>query len=77
MTRPASPLLWLAVSRGVAPGLRWLSLHDLFSRRVVGWKLDQRMDAAPVIEALNRVLDHRQVERERLLFHDGLAHLMV
>ncbi|SBO42667.1 protein of unknown function [Cyanobium sp. NIES-981] len=26
---------------------------ELFSRRVVGWKLDQMMDAALVVEALN------------------------
>jgi putative transposase len=42
---------------------------DLYSRRVVGLKVDQRMDAAPVIEALNRALSHRQVKREQLLLH--------
>ncbi|WP_396103320.1 DDE-type integrase/transposase/recombinase [Cyanobium sp. Morenito 9A2] len=41
----------------------------MFSRRVVGWKLDHRMDAARVIEALNRTLGHRHVERETLLIH--------
>nr|WP_255376853.1 IS3 family transposase [Cyanobium sp. NIES-981] len=34
-------------------GWRYLAVWiDLFSRRVVGWKLDHRMDAALVIEAL-------------------------
>ena len=42
---------------------------DLFSRRVVGWTLDSRMDTALVIEALNRALGHRQVAPEALLLH--------
>ncbi|WP_432784700.1 IS3 family transposase [Cyanobium sp. BSA11S] len=51
-------------------GWRYLAVWiDLFSRRVVGWKLDRRMDAALVIEALNRALGHRQVEPEKLLLH--------
>jgi putative transposase len=49
-------------------GWRYLAVWiDLFSRRVVGWTLDQRMDAALVIEALNRALGHRQVEPAQLL----------
>jgi transposase InsO family protein len=51
-------------------GWRYLAVWiDLYSRRVVGWKLDQRMDAALVVEALNRALGHRQVEPEQLLVH--------
>ena len=51
-------------------GWRYLAVWiDLYSRRVVGWKLDQRMDAALVIEALNRALGHRLVEPEMLLIH--------
>jgi transposase InsO family protein len=51
-------------------GWRYLAVWiDLFSRRVVGWKLDHRMDAALVIEALNRALGHRRVEPETLLIH--------
>jgi putative transposase len=51
-------------------GWRYLAVWiDLFSRRVVGWALDQRMDAALVIEALSRALGHRQVEPEQLLIH--------
>lgn len=51
-------------------GWRYLAVWmDLFSRRVVGWKLDGRMDAALVIEALNRALGHRRVEPETLLIH--------
>ncbi len=51
-------------------GWRYLAVWiDLYSRRVVGWRLDQRMDAALVIEALNRALGHRRVEPEKLLIH--------
>ena len=51
-------------------GWRYLAVWiDLFSRRVVGWKLDHRMDAALVIEALSRALGHRQVEPDQLLIH--------
>ena len=42
---------------------------DLFSRRVIGWKLDDRVDAALVVEALNRALGHRQLKAEQLLIH--------
>ena len=45
------------------------SSNDLFNRRVVGWMLDQPMDAALVIEALHRALGHRRVEPETLLLH--------
>jgi transposase InsO family protein len=51
-------------------GWRYLAVWiDLFSRRVVGWKLDERMDAALVIEVLNRALGQRQVKAEQLLIH--------
>jgi transposase InsO family protein len=51
-------------------GWRYLAVWiDLFSRRVVGWKLETRMDAALVIEALNRALGHRLVEPAQLLIH--------
>ncbi|MGB7565975.1 MAG: DDE-type integrase/transposase/recombinase [Prochlorococcaceae cyanobacterium] len=42
---------------------------DLFSRHVVGWTLGSTVEAALVIEALNRALGHHQVEREQLLIH--------
>ena len=51
-------------------GWRYLAIWiDLFSRRVVGWKLDHRMDASLVIEALHRALGHSQVEPEQLILH--------
>ena len=42
---------------------------DLYSRRVVGWKLDQSGDAALVIVALNRALGHRQLAPDQLMLH--------
>jgi putative transposase len=49
-------------------GWRYLAVWiDLFSRRIVGWTLDSRMDTALVIEALNRAIGHRQVAPEALL----------
>jgi len=51
-------------------GWRYLAVWiDLFSRRVVGWMLDHRMEADLVIEALNRGLGLRRVEPETLLLH--------
>ncbi|MGB8167380.1 MAG: IS3 family transposase [Chthoniobacteraceae bacterium] len=51
-------------------GWRYLAVWiDLFSRRVVGWKLEQTMGASMVIEALNRALGHRRVKPEQLLIH--------
>ena len=51
-------------------GWRYLAVWiDQFSHRVVGWKLETRMDAALVIEALNRALGHRRVEPAQLLIH--------
>ncbi len=49
---------------------RYLAMWiDLFSRRVIGWKLERTMDASLVIEALNRALGHRPVEPEQLPIH--------
>jgi putative transposase len=44
-------------------------LGILYRRRVVGWKLDHRMDAALVIGALKRALGLRRMEAETLLLH--------
>ena len=53
-------------------GWRYLAAWvDLFSLRVVGWSLNHRMDAALVVEALNRALSRRQLELKQgqLLLH--------
>ena len=54
----------------IAAGRRYLAVWiNLCTRRVFGWKLDARMDAALVIEALHRALGQRQVEPEQLLLN--------
>ncbi len=51
-------------------GWRYLAVWiDLFSRRVVGWKLGESMGSSLVTEALNRALGLRHVEPEKLLIH--------
>ena len=51
-------------------GCRYLALWiDLFSRHFVGWMLDERMDAALVIGALNWAQGQRLVKAEQLLIH--------
>jgi transposase InsO family protein len=69
---PAANLRWagdITYIRSSA-GWRYLAVWiDLYSRRVVGWKLDHRMDTALVMEALNRALGHRRVEPEQLIIH--------
>ena len=49
--------------------MRLCVFFDLYSRRVVGWKLDHRMDTALVIVALDRALGHHLVEPEHLIIH--------
>lgn len=51
-------------------GWRYLAVWiDLYSRRVVGWKLGVSMEASLVIEALNRATGARSVNLERLMIH--------
>jgi transposase InsO family protein len=48
-------------------GWRYLAVWiDLFSRRMVG---GATMEATLVLEALNRALEHRQIEPDQLLIH--------
>jgi putative transposase len=69
---PAPNRCWAGVITYIrtTSGWRYLAVWiDLFSRRVVGWKLEQRMDADLVIEALNRALGQRLLQPEQLLIH--------
>ena len=51
-------------------GWRYLAVWiDLYSRRVVGWAMGATMEAALVLEALNRALGHRQIKPDQLLIH--------
>ena len=69
---PAPNLSWAGDITYIrtSAGWRYLAVWiDLYSRRVVGWKLAHRMDTALVMEALNRALGHRRVEPEQLIIH--------
>jgi transposase InsO family protein len=51
-------------------GWRYLAVWiDLYSRRVVGWKIGASMEANLVIEALDRALEARSVKLEKLMIH--------
>ena len=69
---PAANLRWVGDITFIrtSAGWRYLAVWiDLYSRRVIGWKLDHRMDTALVMEALNRDLGQRRVEPEQLIIH--------
>ncbi|MCX5949957.1 MAG: IS3 family transposase [Cyanobacteria bacterium] len=69
---PAPNLYWAGDITYIrtSAGWRYLAVWiDLYSRRVVGWKLAHRMDTDLVMEALNRALGHRRVEPEQLIIH--------
>lgn len=49
-------------------GWRYLAVWiDFYSRRVVGWAMGATMEAALVLEALNRAPGHRLIEADQLL----------
>jgi putative transposase len=63
--------IWVSDITYVATAEGWLYLAvilDLFSRRVVGWKLDERLDAGLVHQALQNALVLRQPQ-VGLYFH--------
>lgn len=63
--------IWVSDITYVATAQGWLYLAvilDLFSRRVVGWKLDDRLDAGLVHQALQNALVLRQPQAG-LYFH--------
>ena len=69
---PAPNRCWASDITSIRTRSGWRSLAvwiDLFSRPIVGWKLDARMDAPLVIEALSRALGHRLVKAHQLLIH--------
>jgi len=70
-TRPnrkwVSDITYIKVAR------QWLYLAvvmDLFSRRVIGWALDEHMREELVLEALDMAVTSRQIEPELLLHSD-------
>jgi transposase InsO family protein len=63
--------IWVADITYIHTGQGWLYLAailDLYSRRIVGWAMGEKIDAALVLKALAMALLHRQPPAN-LLFH--------
>ena len=59
---------------GGTSGDKWLFLAvwlDLFSRRIVGWQIDEHMEEQLVMAALGQVLRHRTVSSGLIVHSDG------
>jgi putative transposase len=69
---PEAPnLVWCADMTYIPTGEGWLYLavvEDLFSRRIVGWSMDQTMTSRLVVDALDMAI-RRRVPGENLLAH--------
>ena len=70
--KPTAPnQLWVADITYVLTQEGWLfvaAILDLYSRKIVGWAMSERIDTALVLKALGMALLHRNPPRE-LLFH--------
>ena len=65
--------VWVSDATAVLTAQGWLYLVavlDLFTRRVVGWAMNQILDAALVISALRMALGQRPPTRNRILHSD-------
>jgi len=63
--------IWVGDITYIKVGERWLFLAailDLYSRRIVGWAMSQRIDTPLILNALSMALLHRQPPAN-LLFH--------
>jgi putative transposase len=69
---PTAPnQVWVADITYIQTGQGWLYLAailDLYSRKIVGWAMSDRIDTALVLQALAMALLHRNPPRD-LLFH--------
>lgn len=70
--KPTAPnQLWVADITYILTQEGWLfvaAILDLYSRKIVGWAMSERIDTALVLKALGMALLHRNPPRE-LLFH--------
>jgi putative transposase len=65
--------LWVADITYIQTQEGWLYLAgilDLYSRKIVGWAMSERIDTALVLQALSMALLHRNPPRELLLHSD-------
>ena len=72
--QPTAPnQLWVADITYIQTQESWLYLAailDLYSRKIVGWAMSDRIDTALVLKALGMALLHRNPPRELLLHSD-------
>jgi len=72
--KPTAPnQLWVADITYIETQEGWLYLAgilDLYSRKIVGWAMSERIDTALVLKALRMALLHRRPPRELLLHSD-------
>ena len=72
MEPPQKPnQVWVGDITYIATESGWLYLAgvmDLYSRRIVGWAMSERIDTALVLQAWNMAVEHRQPE-PGLIFH--------
>lgn len=65
--------VWVADITYFSTGERWLYLAvviDLYSRRVIGWSMSNRIDVALVLDALRMALSKRRVSGEVIVHTD-------
>jgi len=71
---PSAPnQLWVTDITYIDTGEGWLYLAgvlDLYSRKVVGWAMSERIDTSLVLSALNMALLHRQPPKDLLCHSD-------
>ena len=63
--------IWVADITYIQTGENWLyvaAIMDLYSRKIVGWAMEEHIDTALILKALFMALLHRQPP-ENLLFH--------
>jgi putative transposase len=70
---PAPNLKWVSDITYIKVGRTWLYLAavmDLFSRKIVGWALDNHMQESLILEALNMAASRRQIKPNALIHSD-------
>ena len=66
-------LKWVSDITYIRVGRKWLYLAvvlDLFSRKVIGWALDNHMREGLILEAFNMAVSCRDIEKDILLHSD-------
>lgn len=70
---PAPNLKWVSDITYIKVGRVWLYLAavmDLFSRKIVGWALDNHMRESLILDALNMAVSQRQIQPGALIHSD-------